>query len=59
MGSRSPDCAEDLPVREVEVINLTGEPEGHRTYWWSSHDQFVGRGRGAGLGGDKEGSNNV
>ena len=22
-----PDCAEDLPVREVEIINLTGEPE--------------------------------
>ena len=22
-----PDCAEDLPVREVKVINLTGEPE--------------------------------
>ena len=21
------DCAEDLPVREVEVIDLTGEPE--------------------------------
>ena len=24
---REPDHAEDLPVREVEVINLTGEPE--------------------------------
>ena len=22
-----PDCAEDLPVREVEVIDLTGQPE--------------------------------
>ena len=22
-----PDCAKDLPVREVKVINLTGEPE--------------------------------
>ena len=22
-----PDCAKDLPVRDVKVINLTGEPE--------------------------------